>query len=133
MCFQSTRRTLTGLKKYNPVEIRPTPFAHDPICPRLLLIFQSLLFARERGLSNGGLRPLAAICAQSSQRGVHFYGPFGPLSKGNFCRKMATIVGNRGQLWTSILSPHLLSPHLVESVLTTSMSKRKGLLNFRCS
>ena len=27
--------------------------------------------------------------------------PFGPLSKGNFRRKMTTIVGNRGQLWTS--------------------------------
>ena len=25
---------------------------------------------------------------------------------------MTTIVGNRGQLWTSTLSPHLLSPHL---------------------
>ena len=25
---------------------------------------------------------------------------------------MATIAGNRGQLWTSTLSPHLLSPHL---------------------
>ena len=30
---------------------------------------------------------------------------FGPLSKGNFRRKMTTIVGNRGQLWTSTLSP----------------------------
>ena len=27
-------------------------------------------------------------------------------------RKMTKIVGNRGQLWTSTLSPHLLSPHL---------------------
>ena len=25
---------------------------------------------------------------------------------------MTTIVGNRGQLWTSTLSPHLESPHL---------------------
>ena len=25
---------------------------------------------------------------------------------------MTTIAGNRGQLWTSTLSPHLLSPHL---------------------
>ena len=25
---------------------------------------------------------------------------------------MTTVVGNRGQLWTSALSPHLLSPHL---------------------
>ena len=38
--------------------------------------------------------------------------PFGPLSKGNFRHEMTTIVGNRGQLWTSALSPHLLSPHL---------------------
>ena len=36
----------------------------------------------------------------------------GPLSKGNFRSKMTTIVGNRGQLWTSTISPHLLSPHL---------------------
>ena len=54
----------------------------------------------------------SAICAQSSTI-VHFCGPFGPLSKGNFRRKMTTIVvGNRGQLWTSNFSPHLLSPHL---------------------
>ena len=38
--------------------------------------------------------------------------PFGPLSEGKFRREMTTIVGNRGQLWTSILSPHLLSPHV---------------------
>ena len=25
---------------------------------------------------------------------------------------MTTIIGNRGQLWTSTLSPHLLGPHL---------------------
>ena len=63
------------------------------------------------GLSNGGLRPLSAICAQSSTI-VHFCGFLGPFSKGNFRHKMTTIVGNRGQLWTSTLSPHLLSPHL---------------------
>ena len=34
------------------------------------------------------------------------------MGKGNFRRKMTTIVGNRGQLRTSTLSPHLLSPHL---------------------
>ena len=56
------------------------------------------------GLSNGGLRPLSAI--------LHFCGLFGPLSEGNFRHKMTTIVGNRGQLWTSTLSPHLESPHL---------------------
>ena len=61
------------------------------------------------GLSNGGLRPLSAICTQSSTI-VHFCGLFGPLSKGNFRRKMTTVVGNRGQLWTSTLSPHLESP-----------------------
>ena len=65
------------------------------------------------GLPNGGLRPLSAIYAQSSTI-VHFCGLFGPLkgSEGNFRHKMTTIVGNRGQLWTSTLSPHLLSPHL---------------------
>ena len=40
---------------------------------------------------------------------VHFCGPFGPLSKGNFRRKMATIVGNRGQ---APQAPIWLSPHL---------------------
>ena len=39
-------------------------------------------------------------------------GPFGPLSNGNFRRKMAAIVGNREQLLTITLSPHLLRPHL---------------------
>ena len=62
------------------------------------------------GLSNGGLRPHSAMCAQSSTI-VHFCGPFRPLSKGNFRRKMTTIVGNHGQVWTSTLNPHLLSPH----------------------
>ena len=39
--------------------------------------------------------------------------PFWAASpKGNFRRKMTTIVGNRGQLWISTLSAHLLSPHL---------------------
>ena len=36
----------------------------------------------------------------------------GTLFKENFRHKMTTIVGNRGQWWTSTLSPHLLSPHL---------------------
>ena len=64
------------------------------------------------GLSNGGIRPLSAICSQSSTI-VHFYGPFGlgPFLRGNFRHKMTTIIGNRGQLWTTTLSPHLLSPH----------------------
>ena len=56
-------------------------------------------------------RPLSAICAQSSTI-VHLCGLFGSLSKGNIRHKMTTIVGNRGQLWTSTLSPHLLSPRL---------------------
>ena len=43
---------------------------------------------------------------------MHFCGLFGPLSKRNFHHEVTTIVGNRGQLWTSTLSPHLLSPHL---------------------
>ena len=34
-----------------------------------------------------------------------FWAFLGPVSKGNFRRKMTTIVGNRGQLWTSTLSP----------------------------
>ena len=63
------------------------------------------------GSANGGLRPLCAICAQSSTI-VHFCGFSGPLSKGIFRHEMTTIVGNRGQLWTSALSPHWQSPHL---------------------
>ena len=74
--------------------------------PRLLYSGKS-----KWGLSNGGLRPLSAICAQSCTI-VHFCGLFGPLSEGTFRHKMTTIVGNRGQLWTSTLSPHLESPHL---------------------
>ena len=35
--------------------------------------------------------------------------------EGNFHSKMTTIVGNRGQLLTSTLSPHLQSPHLSET------------------
>ena len=54
---------------------------------------------------------LSTICAQSSAI-VRFCGAFGPLFKRNFRRKMATIIANRGQLWPSTLSPHLLSPHL---------------------
>ena len=37
---------------------------------------------------------------------------FVTFRKGNFRRKMKTILGNRGQLWTSSLSPHLQSPYL---------------------
>ena len=64
----------------------------------------------------GALRPLSATCAQSSTI-VHFCGPFGPLSKGNFRRKMTTIVGNRGQLWTSTL------PFDTKSILTKNDSE----------
>ena len=56
------------------------------------------------GLSNGGLRPLSAICAQSSTI-VHFCGPFGALSEGNFRHKMTTRVAIVRQMWTSTLSP----------------------------
>ena len=35
-----------------------------------------------------------------------------PFVKGKIRRKMTTILGNRGQLWTSTLSPHLQSTHL---------------------
>ena len=41
-----------------------------------------------------------------------FVALLGPLSGGDFRRKMTTTVGNRGELWTSPLSPHFLSPHL---------------------
>ena len=93
---------------------RPTsPFANLSASdsPKFLGVWLYVLEKSKWGLSNGGLRPLSAICAQSSII-VHFCGLFGPLSKGNFRRKMTTIVGNRGQLWTSALSPHLESPHL---------------------
>ena len=60
------------------------------------------------GLSNGGLRPLSAICAQSSTI-VHFCGPFGPLSKGNFRHNE----DNRRQSWTMVdkyLKPPFAKP-----------------------
>ena len=46
--------------------------------------------------------------------------PFlGPFLRGNFRRKMTTIVGNHGQLWTSTLSPPFTKPPftLCKSVL----------------
>ena len=79
--------------------------------PQIFSVTRQKFGKSKWGLSNGGLRPLSAICAQSSTI-VHFCGLFGSLSKGNFRHKTTTIVGNRGQLWTSTLSPHLLSPHL---------------------
>ena len=88
-----------------------------PICPDFPGRISPQLSLRKFGpkskweISDGGLRPLSAICAQSSTI-EHFCGFLGPLFKENFRYKMRTIVGNRGQLWTSTLSPHLLSPHL---------------------
>ena len=81
------------------------------------------------GSQMGALRPLSAICAQSSTI-VHFCGLFGPLSKGNFRHKMTTIVGNRGQLWASTLSPHLQSPHLDFPNLCFSVLSFLGLSRF---
>ena len=52
----------------------------------------------------GNLRTIVYNCALLWP----FWAPF----SGAIRRKMMTIVGNRGQLWTSLLSPHLLSPHL---------------------
>ena len=75
------------------------------------------------GLSNGGLRPLSAIRVLSI---VHFCGLFGPLFKRNFRCKMSTIVGNRGQLCTSTLSPYLLSP----LPILVQASKRHLNMNF---
>ena len=59
---------------------------------------------------------------------MHFCGPFGPFFKGDFRHKTTTIVGNRGQLWTSTLSPHLLSPHLDFRKLYSSCCTFKLLL-----
>ena len=67
---------------------------------------------RNLGKSKWGLK------ATHSQQFTHHrlqlctFVAFWGLSEGNFRHKMTTIVGNRGQLWTSTLSPHLLSPHL---------------------
>ena len=91
---------------------------------RILVLFYLSL---KWGLSNGGLRRLSAICAQSSTI-VHFCGHFGPLSEGNFRRKTTTIVGNRGQLWTSSLSPHLLSPHLDFPDIMSQITNRQSLV-----
>ena len=61
------------------------------------------------GLSNGGLRPLSAICAQVSTI-VHFCGLLGPFSKGNFRHKMTTIIGNRGPIVEKYLKPPFAEP-----------------------
>ena len=61
------------------------------------------------GLSNGGLRPLSAICAQLSAI-LHICGLLSPLFDGSFRCKMTTIVGKRGQLWISTLSPFAKPP-----------------------
>ena len=49
------------------------------------------------GLSNGGLRPLPAICAQLSTI-VHFFQTFGPLSEGAFVakRRQKPVYGGSG-------------------------------------
>ena len=40
----------------------------------------------------------------------HNCGHFRPLSKGKFRQKMTTIIGNRGQLWTSTFKPPFAKP-----------------------
>ena len=63
------------------------------------------------GLSKWGLK--ATLCnLRTIVHNCALLWLFGALSKGIFRHKMTTIVGNRGQLWTSALSPHLESPHL---------------------
>ena len=59
------------------------------------------------GLSNGGLRPLSAICAQSSTI-VHFCGLFGPNFKGNDKRSSQND-DNRRPSWT-IVDKYLKPP-----------------------
>ena len=49
------------------------------------------------GALKWGLEATLCNCAQSSTI-LHFCGPFGPLSKGNFRHKMTTIMHNCGQL-----------------------------------
>ena len=64
--------------------------------------------------------------------------PVWPLSyKGNFRHKMTTIVGNRGQLWTSILSPHLDVPErydrqgaLVIQIAAISLASDSAILRW---
>ena len=58
------------------------------------------------------MRLKASVCNLRTVYNCALSGPFGPLFKGNLRHKMTTIVGNRGQLRTGALSPHLLSPHL---------------------
>ena len=117
-CFEAQNGRLskhpgtTPGRSHSPkIDIRPTDFNMTGFrYPGELGLQQIFKLGKSKwGLSNGGLRPPSAICAQSSTI-VHSCGHFGPLSKGNFRREMTTIVGNREQLWTSTLSPHLLSP-----------------------
>ena len=51
--------------------------------------------------------------------------PFGPLFKGNFRCKMTPIVGNRGQLWTSTLSPLFAKPQFRLSRCFEAQTNRK--------
>ena len=95
-----------------------------------------LLRFSSRHFDSPDVRPVKTkSCAQSSTI-VHFYGLFGPVSKGNFRHKMTTIVGNRGQLWTSTLSLHLLSPQLFRLfsfVFASFCSFSLVFALFRCS
>ena len=75
------------------------------------------------GLSNGGLRPLS-LSLQFVHNRVQLC-TFVAFRTGNFRHKMTTILGNRGQLWTSTLSPHLQSPHLDFQKITGSNRKVK--------
>ena len=53
---------------------------------------------------------------------------FVAFRKGNFRRKMTTSLGNRGQLWTSTIGPHLQSPHLDFPDFTSGPMKWRTLL-----
>ena len=58
----------------------PLPSKKMPNCPKFVptIFFKVPMSGKSKwGLSNGGLRPLSAICAQSSTI-VHAWSPFGP-------------------------------------------------------
>ena len=106
-------------------DVSPEALLVAELVIRLLQWEIAILGKSKWGLSNGGFK--ATLCNLHTI--VHICAllwPFGPLSKGNFCHKMTTMVGNRGQLRTSTLSPHLQSPHLdfPDHRLLTGLSKR---------
>ena len=75
-----------------------------PLALRVLLGGKSKWGALKCGLQVSLANSCTIVCNCAHLR------PSGPFCKGNFCRKMTTLVGNRGQVRTTALSPRLKAP-----------------------